>query len=258
MGRSSRVLQHAARMARTHRLDWRRGRWMYNAQGKIRQRDLFHEHLPLVRRQALNLQVRLPASVELDDLIQAGMIGLLDAVNRYDAGQGASFATFASQRIRGAMLDELRSRDWVPRSVRRNARMLDEAIRRLEQQLGRPPEEREIAAALEVSLEEFRHLLMDANGSQLVALDELPEEESDNLSAAAHATPLAELLEGRRRADLVKAIDRLPEREKLLLGLYYQEDLNLKEIGAVLGVSESRVCQLHSQAVVRLRAALAD
>lgn len=231
---------------------------MYNAQGKIRQRDLFDEHLPLVRRQALNLQVRLPASVELDDLIQAGMIGLLDAVNRYDAGQGASFATFASQRIRGAMLDELRSRDWVPRSVRRNTRMLDETIRRLEQQLGRPPEEREIAAALEVSLEEFRHLLMDANGSQLVALDELPEEEGDSLCAGAYATPLAELLEVRRRTDLVAAIERLPEREKLLLALYYQEDLNLKEIGAVLGVSESRVCQLHSQAVARLRAALAD
>ncbi|CAD5379297.1 RNA polymerase, sigma 28 (sigma F) factor [Pseudomonas sp. OF001] len=230
---------------------------MYNAQGKIRQRDLFDEHLPLVRRQALSLQVRLPASVELDDLIQAGMIGLLDAVNRFDAGQGASFATFASQRIRGAMLDELRSRDWVPRSVRRNTRLLDETIRRLEQQLGRPPEDREIAAALDVSLEEFHHLLMDANGSQLVALDELPEEEGDSLSAGAHATPLAELLEGRRRADLVKAIERLPEREKLLLTLYYQEDLNLKEIGAVLGVSESRVCQLHSQAVARLRAALA-
>ncbi len=230
---------------------------MYNAQGKIRQRDLFDEHLPLVRRQALSLQVRLPASVELDDLIQAGMIGLLDAVNRFDAGQGASFATFASQRIRGAMLDELRSRDWVPRSVRRNTRLLDETIRRLEQQLGRPPEDREIAAALDVSLEEFHHLLMDANGSQLVALDELSEEEGDSLSAGAHATPLAELLEGRRRADLVKAIERLPEREKLLLTLYYQEDLNLKEIGAVLGVSESRVCQLHSQAVARLRAALA-
>ncbi|WPP46833.1 RNA polymerase sigma factor FliA [Pseudomonas sp. AN-1] len=230
---------------------------MYNAQGKIRQRDLFDEHLPLVRRQALSLQVRLPASVELDDLIQAGMIGLLDAVNRFDAGQGASFATFASQRIRGAMLDELRSRDWVPRSVRRNARLLDETIRRLEQQLGRPPEDREIAAALDVTLEEFHHLLMDANGSQLVALDELSEEEGDSLSAGAHATPLAELLEGRRRADLVKAIERLPEREKLLLTLYYQEDLNLKEIGAVLGVSESRVCQLHSQAVARLRAALA-
>jgi len=231
---------------------------MYTAQGKIRQRDLLEEHLPQVRRQALSLQVRLPASVELDDLIQAGMIGLLDALNRYDASHGASFATFASQRIRGAMLDELRSRDWVPRSVRRNTRALDEAIRSLEQRHGRPPEEREIAAALDIGLEEYRHLLMDANGSQLVALDELPEDEGETLCGEPHATPLAELLEGRRRGDLVKAIDRLPEREKLLLALYYQEDLNLKEIGAVLGVSESRVCQLHSQAVARLRAMLAD
>lgn len=231
---------------------------MYTAQGKIRQRDRLEEHLPLVRRQALALQVRLPASVELDDLIQAGMIGLLDALNRYDAAHGASFATFASQRIRGAMLDELRSRDWVPRSVRRNTRMLDEAIRSLEQRLGRAPEDREIAAALGVDLGQYRQLLMDANGSQLVALDELAEEEGEALSGEPQATPLAELLEGRRRSDLVKAIERLPEREKLLLALYYQEDLNLKEIGAVLGVSESRVCQLHSQAVARLRSALAD
>ncbi|MNZ45780.1 RNA polymerase sigma factor FliA [compost metagenome] len=231
---------------------------MYTAQGKIRQRDLLEQHLPLVRRQALSLQLKLPASVDLDDLIQAGTIGLLDALKRYDASQGATFATFASQRVRGAMLDELRSRDWVPRSVRRNARALDEALRQLEQRLGRPPEERELAAALGVSLEEYWQMLLDANGSQLVALDEMAQDEVDARSTGHLPSPFAELADGRDRERLVQAIDALPEREKLLLGLYYQEDLNLKEIGAVLGVSESRVCQLHSQAVARLRTWLRD
>ncbi|MFC2972568.1 RNA polymerase sigma factor FliA [Azotobacter bryophylli] len=231
---------------------------MYTAQGKLRQRDLLEQHLPLVRRQALNLQTRLPASVELDDLIQAGTIGLLDALSRYDVGQGASFATFASQRIRGAMLDELRSRDWVPRSVRRNARELEDTMRRLQQRLGRPPEEREVAAAMGLDLDEYRQLLMDTNGSQLVAIDELGEDEIDAMSSGHYASPFAELAEGRDRERLVKAIEALPEREKLVLGLYYQEDLNLKEIGAVLRVSESRVCQLHSQAVSRLRSSLAE
>ena len=231
---------------------------MYTAQGKIRQRDLLEQHLPLVRRQALSLQLKLPASVDLDDLIRAGTIGLLDALKRYDASQGATFATFASQRVRGAMLDELRSRDWVPRSVRRNARALDEALRQLEQRLGRPPEERELAAALGVSLEEYWQMLLDANGSQLVALDEMAQDEVDARSTGHLPSPFAELADGRDRERLVQAIDALPEREKLLLGLYYQEDLNLKEIGAVLGVSESRVCQLHSQAVARLRTWLRD
>ncbi|MFB8828948.1 RNA polymerase sigma factor FliA [Azotobacter sp. CWF10] len=231
---------------------------MYTAQGKIRQRDLLEQYLPLVRRQALNLQTRLPASVELDDLIQAGTIGLLDALSRYDAAQGASFATFASQRVRGAMLDELRSRDWVPRSVRRNARALEDTLRHLEQRLGRPAEEREIAAAMGLDLAEYRQLLLDSNGSQLVAIDELGEDEVDAMSAGHYASPFAELAEGRDMERLVKAIEALPEREKLVLGLYYQEDLNLKEIGAVLGVSESRVCQLHSQAVARLRNGLAE
>ncbi|WP_349573380.1 RNA polymerase sigma factor FliA [Azotobacter salinestris] len=231
---------------------------MYTAQGKIRQRDLLEQYLPLVRRQALNLQARLPASVELDDLIQAGTIGLLDALSRYDAAQGASFATFASQRVRGAMLDELRSRDWVPRSVRRNARALEDTLRHLEQRLGRPAEEREIAAAMGLDLAEYRQLLLDSNGSQLVAIDELGEDEVDAMSAGHYASPFAELAEGRDMERLVKAIEALPEREKLVLGLYYQEDLNLKEIGAVLGVSESRVCQLHSQAVARLRNGLAE
>ncbi|MBP9956795.1 MAG: RNA polymerase sigma factor FliA [Pseudomonas sp.] len=232
---------------------------MYTAQGKLKQRDLLEQHLPLVRRQALSLQLKLPACVELDDLIQAGTIGLLDALKRFDANQGASFATFASQRIRGAMLDELRSRDWVPRRVRRNARALDETLRLLEQRLGRAPEEREIAAAMGIDLAEYRQLLLDANGSQMVALDEMGEDEIDAVSATSQAlSPFAELAEGRDRERLIKAIEALPEREKLLLALYYQEDLNLKEIGAVLGVSESRVCQLHSQAVARLRSWLAE
>jgi RNA polymerase sigma factor for flagellar operon FliA len=231
---------------------------MYTAQGKMEQRALLEQYLPLVRRQALDLKARLPASVDLDDLIQAGSIGLLDALTRYDLSQGASFGTFATQRIRGAMIDELRSRDWVPRSVRRNARSLEAAVRRLEQALGRPPEEREIAYELDMSLAAYQQLLLDSNGSQLLPIDELGEEEMGAVSDSSSNHPFAELVQERNRERLMAAIDALPEREKMLLGLYYQEKLNLKEVGAVLGVSESRVCQLHSQAVARLRGMLAE
>ena len=232
---------------------------MYTAQGKIKQTNLLDEYLPLVRRQALSMQVRLPASVELDDLIQAGTVGLLEAVGRFDASQGASFATFASQRIRGAMLDELRSRDWLPRSVRRNARMVDEAVRRLEQQLGRTVEENEIATELGMELEEYRQLLSDTNSGNLLPFEMLLEEGAEpGVEDTSQNTPLQQFLNGEKRDQLVAAIEALPEREKLLMALYYQEELNLKEIGAVLGVTESRVSQLHSQAVSRLRARLAE
>ncbi|MCG6656197.1 RNA polymerase sigma factor FliA [Halomonas campisalis] len=232
---------------------------MYTARGKIDQGDLLNEYLPLVRRQALTLQVRLPASIELDDLIQAGMVGLLEAMGRYDAAQGASFATFASQRIRGAMLDELRSRDWLPRSVRRNARAVDETVRRLEQQLGRPAEETEIAAELDMDLEDYRQLLNDTNSGHLLPFEALLEEGVEpGVDDAAVDTPFNQLIDQQKRQQLVAGIEALPEREKLLMALYYQEELNLKEIGAVLGVTESRVCQLHSQAVSRLRARLAN
>ncbi len=146
---------------------------MYTARGKIAQTDMLEEYLPLVRRQALALQVRLPANVELDDLIQAGTVGLLEAMGRYDASQGATFATFANQRIRGAMLDELRGRDWLPRSVRRNARTLDEAVRRLEQRLGRAAEEHEIAHELDMELETYRQLLSDTNSGHLLPFEVL-------------------------------------------------------------------------------------
>ncbi len=232
---------------------------MYTARGKIEQADLLDEYLPLVRRQALSMQVRLPASIELDDLIQAGTVGLLEAMGRFDSSQGASFATFASQRIRGAMLDELRSRDWLPRSVRRNARAVDEAVRRLEQDLGRPAEEHEIAAELDMALEEYRQLLSDTNSGHLLPFEALMAEGIEpGIEDASIDTPYRNLIDEEKRRQLVDGIEALPEREKLLMALYYQEELNLKEIGVVLGVTESRVCQLHSQAVSRLRARLAE
>lgn len=232
---------------------------MYTAQGKIQQQSQIEAYLPMVRRQALALQVRLPAGVDIDDLIQAGVVGLIEALGRYDASHGAQLSTFASQRVRGAMLDELRSRDWLPRSVRRQAREVDKVTRGLQQQLGRPAEEHEVAAALEMDLTSYRQLLGDINNGLLMPFEELMEEGVErHFSEQAHASPLSELISGERRKALVDAIAELPEREKLLMALYYQEELNLKEIGAVLGVSESRVCQLHSQAVSRLRGWLAE
>ncbi|RUR41363.1 RNA polymerase sigma factor FliA [Vreelandella populi] len=231
---------------------------MYTAQGRIQQRELLTQYMPLVRRHALTLQVRLPASIELDDLVQAGTVGLLEALGRFDATQGASFATFASQRIRGAMLDELRTRDWLPRSVRRAARAVDDTVRRLEQQLGRPPEEGEIARELEMPLSEYQQLLNDTNSGQLLPFEELVADGGEPVSFDAGNLPFDQLLDEQQRQTLIAAIDALPEREKLLMALYYQEELNLKEVGAVLGVTESRVSQLHSQAISRLRARLND
>nr|WP_269815918.1 RNA polymerase sigma factor FliA [Serratia odorifera] len=235
---------------------------MYTADGVMDKHSLWLRYVPLVRHEALRLQVRLPASVELDDLLQAGGIGLLNAVERYDALQGTAFTTYAVQRIRGAMLDELRSRDWVPRSVRRHARDVAQAMQRLEQQLGRPAGELEVAQAMNMSLADYRQILMDTNNSQLFSYDEWREEQGESaeplLEGHAEANPLHQLLEGSLRQRVIDAIEALPEREKLVLTLYYQEELNLKEIGAVLEVGESRVSQLHSQAIKRLRARLAN
>lgn len=229
----------------------------YTSKGTVDQNSMVEQYLPVVRRHALSLQVRLPASIELNDLIQAGVVGLMESLSRFDQSKGASFPTFASRRIRGAMIDELRTRDWMPRSVRRKAREIDECIRLLEQRLGRPPTEKEIAQSLDMSDVEYQRTLTDTNNGQLLQLDEMIDDawepESDSTSMA---TPFDALMEGEQREVLVEAINKLPTREKTLMALYYQEEMNLKEIGAIMGVTESRVCQLHSQAISRLRSKL--
>lgn len=228
------------------------------AQGSAEQQDrLVEQYAPLVKRIAYHLLGRLPSSVQVEDLMQAGMIGLLEASRKFDFGKGASFETYAGIRIRGAMLDEVRKGDWAPRSVHRNTRMVSDAMRAVEARLGRDAKDHEVAAELDVSLEEYYAILSDTAGSKLFSFDDL-------LEAGAPADvqggeePLSGLQDERFRAALVEAIDGLPERERLLLSLYYDEELNLKEIGAVLGVSESRVSQLHSQCAARLRAKLTN
>ncbi|WP_455556899.1 RNA polymerase sigma factor FliA, partial [Comamonas sp.] len=197
-------------------------------------------------------------NVELDDLIQVGMIGLADALSRYETSQGVQFETFASQRIRGAMLDELRDNDWMSRSSRKGQKDIESAIRRLEQTLGRAPKESEIAAFMEMSLDDYQSLLSKVRGTQLIYLEDISgDDDSDSFLdrhvADADADPFALLRDERMRAALVEAIENLPEREKYVMGMYYEHDMNLKEIAAVLEVTESRVCQLHSQAIARLR-----
>ena len=237
---------------------------MYTVNGKKDQKEeLLKKHAVLVKKLAYQLKAKLPASVELDDLIQAGMMGLLDAINRYEETHGAQFETYAAQRIRGSMLDELRSADWLPRGVRKNMRDVEVAISQLEQQLGKPPTENEVAKKLQLSLDDYYEMLSDCGGHQLIYYEDFHEAENgehflDRFNADSTGDPIRSLLESDFREALVDAITALPEREKILMGLYYEQELNLKEIGAVMNVSESRVSQLHTQAVARLRSNLKE
>ncbi len=220
--------------------------------------DVIRQYLPLVKRIAYHMMARLPASVEVDDLIQVGLIGLMDAVDRFDGSQGAQFESYATQRIRGAMLDDLRDADWLPRHIRQKSRQIESAINRLAQRHGRPPTEQEISNELGISLSDFQSMLGDVKGNQLLYYEDFSDEESSNFLERYliddMSDPLSLLEDEGFRKGLIKAIDDLPERERNLMGMYYEQDMNLKEIGAVMGVSESRICQLHSQAVARLRA----
>lgn len=236
---------------------------MYQSNGKLqRKEDYVAQYAPLVKRIAHHLAAKLPSSVQVEDLIQAGLIGLLDAVSHYDQSLGAQFETYATQRIRGAMLDELREADWAPRSARKSMRTIEAAIHKLEQCLGRPPGEQELANELKMPLAEFQQMLQDARGHQLVYYEDFQAAGEDDFferhSADQRPGPLGQIEDEAFRTALVEAIKTLPEREQLMMSLYYEEELNLKEIGAVLGVTESRVSQLHSQAVARLRSRLKD
>lgn len=236
---------------------------LYNASGKLNRDQYLEQYAPLVKRMAHHMLAKLPASVQLDDLIQAGLIGLMDAVSRFEEGQGAQFETYATQRIRGSMLDELRAGDWLPRGLRKTQRTIEGALQRLEHRLGRIPSEGEMAKELGVGLEEYQEMLQEARGYQLIYFDQTDDDEGsdpflDRNVSDDESNPIDILGDERFRKAVIGAIENLPEREQMLMGLYYEQELNFREIAAILGVTESRVCQLHSQAVARLRVRLRD
>ena len=222
--------------------------------------DMVEQHAPLVKRIACHLINRLPASVQLEDLIQAGMIGLLEASRNYDKNQGASFETYAGIRIRGSMLDEIRKNDWAPRSVHRKARMVAEAVREIEHEHGRDARDTEIAESLDMSLSDYYKILQDNSYHKVLSFEDMGTGDDSILDNMSNNDP--GILDGLQREDMqhivTEAIASLPERERLVMALYYDEELNLREIGAVMGVSESRVSQIHSQAVIRLQARMSN
>ena len=221
--------------------------------------EVVDRYAPLVKRIAHHLLLRMPASVQIDDLIQSGMIGLLEAAKKYDVSKGASFETYAGIRIRGSMLDEVRKGDWAPRSVHRKSRKVAEAIKAIESRTGKDAKDPEIAKELNIDLNAYFAILQDASGSRLFSFDDVMEGDDSAIELAVGDLPgpCDGLQRDTFKANLANAISGLPDREKLVLALYYEE-LNLKEIGEVIGVSESRVSQIHSQAAMRLKARLSD
>jgi RNA polymerase sigma factor for flagellar operon FliA len=216
------------------------------------------QHAPLVKRIAYHLLSKLPDSVQVDDLIQAGMLGLLEAIKNYDASQGASFDTYAGIRIRGSMLDEVRRSDWTPRSVHKKARMVSDAIRAIENKTGREARDVDVAKYLGISIDEYNHILQDSSGCRVFSVEELAQDGDRYLDEALdyQEEPVDGLSREGFQQALADAIMALPERERLVISLYYDEELNLREIGEILNISESRVSQISTQAVLRLRSRL--
>lgn len=215
------------------------------------------EHALLVKRMAHHLRSHLPASMQLDDLIQAGMIGLLEAIKHYDASKGASFETYAGIRIRGHMLDEVRTNEWVPRSVYRHSRLINEAVKKVENQLGREASDKEIADELALDLESYFELVQDAGSTHWAGFEDMGLDENSIKGDGSRAEePQEQVIQADMSDYLSQHINTLPDQEQMVVRLYYEQDLNLKQIGDVLEVSESRVSQIHSQAMTHLRSRL--
>ena len=222
--------------------------------------ELMTQYAPLVKRIAYYMMGRLPSSIQLEDMVQAGMIGLFEALKGYDMSRGASFETYARIRIQGAMIDEVRRGDWTPRSVYKKSRQLSEAVREVEKEKGRDAKDSEIAATLEMDMDEYYSLVQDAAGCQLLSYEDITtgDDSKDETASGDYLEPYQQLQDADFKQGLINKIASLPERERLVMSLYYDEEFNLREIGEILGVTEGRVCQIHSQALIRLKARMAD
>ena len=233
---------------------------MYTPEGKQIAEQLVEKYAPLVKKIAYHLSARLPADIHIDDIIQSGLIGLLDASKHYDPGQGAQFETYATIRIRGAILDEVRRCDWVPKSVHKKARDLSAAMQAIELRTGRDARDIEVAQEMDISMEEYYQILKDSNSCRMLSFDDLDTDDTHSLGMFEdrQSNVVSEVLDEEFRNHLSQAIAGLPEREKMVMSLYYDTGMNLKEVGTLIGISESRVSQLLSQAQLRLKARMSE
>lgn len=249
--------EHAAPLGRTRAIPKVMGSPMTSDRERIIQ-----EFAPLIRVMAHRLAFRLPAYMDVEDLISVGVIGLMDAMTKYDPTREANFKTYAEFRIRGAMLDEIRSMDWIPRSVHERITLLHKTETELTRRHGRSPTEEELASALQMSAGELSDFLAQAQGAIVMSLEDLAVQDSDGdkilrmLVDTQHPDPLSHVVTEDVRRALERAIEELPEKERLVLTLYYCEELTMKEIGGILSITESRVCQIHAKTILRLKAKL--
>ena len=235
------------------------GHAMYAEVENLGESDQIVRHASLVKRIAYHLLNRLPPTVQIDDLIQAGMVGLLEAASNFDADMGASFETFAGIRIRGAMIDEIRRSDWTPRSVHRKFRSVSEAIRKIENETGEDARDADVALALGISLSEYHQILIDSSSSRIYSIDTMEENTQDAaMPSSSEETPDEVFVSDEYHQQLAEAIRMLPEKEQLVMSLYYDDELNFREIGEILDVTESRICQLHGQALLRVKSRMSE